>query len=40
MQREIPLIPPTAIRFDRVSLILGDVTPQKPIYTREYTALL
>jgi 2'-5' RNA ligase len=36
----IPQIPPSTIRFDRVSLFLGDTTPQKPIYTREFTASL
>lgn len=36
----IPRVPPTAIRFDRVSLLLSDVSPAKPIYTREYTAKL
>ena len=37
LSREIPLVPPTAIRFDRVSLFLSDVSPQKPVYTREFT---
>ncbi|HEX7927504.1 MAG TPA: hypothetical protein VF678_07935 [bacterium] len=36
----IPQIPPTAIRYSRVSLILSDVSPTKPIYPREYTAKL
>jgi 2'-5' RNA ligase len=40
IQREIPLIPPTAIRFDSVSMILSDVKPDRPVYTREYTATL
>lgn len=37
---QIPQVPPSAIRFDRVSLFLSDVSPQKPVYTREYTARL
>jgi len=37
---DIPQIPPSAIRFDRVSLFLSDLSPKKPIYTREYTARL
>jgi 2'-5' RNA ligase len=36
----IPQIPPTAVRFNRVSLLLSDVSPTKPIYPREYTAKL
>jgi len=40
LQKEIPQVPPTAIRFDRVSMILSDVKPDKPVYTREYTAVL
>lgn len=40
LHKEIPQVPPTAIRFDRVSLILSDVRPEKPVYTREYTAWL
>jgi 2'-5' RNA ligase len=36
----IPQIPPTAIRYNRISMILSDVSPQKPIYPREYTAKL
>ena len=36
----IPQVPPSAIRFDRVSLFLGDLSPAKPTYTREYTARL
>jgi len=38
--RDIPLVPPSAIRFDRVSLFLSDVRPERPVYTREYTAIL
>jgi 2'-5' RNA ligase len=38
--KHIPIIPPTAVRFDRVSLFLSDVSPTKPVYTREYTANL
>ncbi len=38
--RDIPQVPPSAIRFDRVSLFLSDVKPERPIYTREYTARL
>jgi hypothetical protein len=36
----VPQIPPTAIRFRAVSLIFSDVSPTKPIYTREFTAPL
>ena len=36
----VPAIPPTAVRFNRVSLFLSDVSPAKPIYPREYTAPL
>lgn len=36
----VPQIPPTTIRFNRVSLLLSDVSPNKPIYTREFTAKL
>jgi 2'-5' RNA ligase len=38
--RDIPQIPPSAVRFDRVSLFLSDVKPERPVYTREYTARL
>ena len=38
LSKHIPLVPPTAIRFDRVSLFLSDVSPDKPVYTREFTA--
>jgi 2'-5' RNA ligase len=38
--KHIPQIPPTAIRYSRVSLILSDVSPAKPIYPREYTTKL
>lgn len=36
----VPKIPPTAIRYRSVSMILSDVSPSKPIYTREYTTKL
>ncbi len=36
----IPQVPPTTIRYDRVSLLLSDVGPDKLIYTREFTVKL
>lgn len=36
----IPQIPPTTVRFDRISLFLSDVAPNKPIYPRQFTAKL
>jgi 2'-5' RNA ligase len=40
MGDRVPRVPASSIRFNRVSLILSDVSPTKPIYTREYTARL
>jgi len=37
---DLPQIPAVAIRFNRVSLFLSDVSAERPIYPREYTAPL
>jgi 2'-5' RNA ligase len=38
MATRIPRVPPTAIRFDRVSLLLSDSSPSRPLYTRAFSA--
>lgn len=40
VQPLLPAIDPAAVRFDRVSLFLSTVSPERPIYPREHTLAL